>query len=219
MGTAVPNPSGVRGERPIHPKLTQHLKIGALVVLAILALYFVFGLTPEVWPNEYGAKADDVHWKLGMATGTAALLLLAGTLSVTPILRIRGNGGRRVHIPVRRALGVWTTSISMIHGALGLTLHSQGGNSTVHTSRSSVGRVSVAFSVLRYGSPVQRSLFSSYWRSSPTNQRCNVSASDDGSGSSVSCTPLLASSYSTSSVFNGGKAATGLSSWRPGSFR
>ncbi len=145
MGTTAPRSSGLTRGRATQTKLAHHKTIGAFVVLATLALYAVFGLTPEVWPGEYGAKADDAHWKLGMATGTVSLVLLAATLSVSPFLQLRGDGRRRVHVPVRRALGVWTTSISLIHGALGLTLHSQGwklyGPYLTLVRRSGVGRV------------------------------------------------------------------------------
>lgn len=126
-------------------KATQHFKIGSAVVLATAILYIAFGQSPEVWPGEYGPKADDVHWKLGMATGTTSLLLFAAALSVTPVLNTRGNVRRRVHIPIRRALGVWTASIALIHATLGITLHSEGwklyGPYLTLFRRTGVGRV------------------------------------------------------------------------------
>lgn len=125
--------------------MSQNLAIGSLVVVATAVAYLAFGQTPEVWPGEYGPKADDVHWKLGMATGTTSLILLAATLSVSPVLRLRGDVRRRVHVPIRRALGVWTASIAMIHAVLGLTIHSEGwrlyGPYLTLFRRSGVGRV------------------------------------------------------------------------------
>ena len=89
--------------------------------------YWLLRWTPEVWPDAaYGAKADDVHWKLGMATGSATLVLLAVTLSITPIRALRGAHRNPVHLPMRRAFGVWSAVGATIHAALGVTIHADG---------------------------------------------------------------------------------------------
>ncbi len=95
----------------------------ALVVLVFAALSV---LSEELWRNRAdGRKADSLHWRLSVSLALASLLLLAATMSIGPLRRLRG-ASVPVHLPWRRSLGVAAAVVGGIHVVFGITIHSTG---------------------------------------------------------------------------------------------
>ena len=107
--------------------MRRHAIAATTAALAVAALYLLLGLSTEWWPDRsYGRRGDDVHWKLSMATGTTAILLLAVSLTIGPIRRIRSGRRGPVHLPWRRAFGVWAAFTAWTHVVFGITIHATG---------------------------------------------------------------------------------------------
>ena len=103
-----------------------HLRVFMVAAATTAAVYWMLRWTPEEWPEaSYGRKADDVHWKLGMATGSTTLVLLAATLAIRPLRTLRGRR-TPIHVPLRRALGISSAIWAAAHSILGVTIHADG---------------------------------------------------------------------------------------------
>lgn len=121
-------PSGQRWGRGVGPRLrsSPHPRALSLAVAVTALVYWLLRWTPEEWPDaSYGPKADDVHWKLGMASGSATLVLLAATLAIRPLRTLRGRR-TPIHVPLRRALGIWSAIWAAVHSVFGVTIHAAG---------------------------------------------------------------------------------------------
>lgn len=93
----------------------------------IAGLFALLSLSTELWRLEsVGVKSDFTHWKLGVATGTTATMLLVTTLSIGPMRVLRRAKPNPVHIAWRRTTGIWTAIVAWIHVAFGITIHSPG---------------------------------------------------------------------------------------------
>lgn len=86
-----------------------------LVAIAIALTSMAYSATPP----------PDVRHRLSMATAYAALAFLAATLCLGPwnVLRRRPNP---VSFDLRRDLGIWAGTLSILHSAVGLTVHLRG---------------------------------------------------------------------------------------------
>lgn len=95
--------------------------IGAALVFGALTLW-----SDEFWRDRsFGRKADGLHWRFSVSTASVALVLLAISMTIGPIRRIRGLTVP-IHIPWRRTVGVSAAAIAWGHMLLGLTIHSPG---------------------------------------------------------------------------------------------
>ena len=104
----------------------RNLMAGLALLTVISVLYILMGFTTEVWEEEeFGARADDTHWRLSMATGTSALVFLSAALLVGPIRQLRDKP-TPAHIPWRRSLGVSASVAVLIHVSFGITIHADG---------------------------------------------------------------------------------------------
>lgn len=107
--------------------MKRHSIAAAASATIIAVLYWLLAYSPEVWSEEvFGARGDDPHWKLSMATGTTAVMMLGATLVIGPIRRLRTNRLGPVHLPWRRVLGVWSAFTAWVHVGLGATIHAEG---------------------------------------------------------------------------------------------
>lgn len=115
------------GAGAISTPARRHLIIALAALLSVAVLYLLLGLSPEWWPDRsYGPRAEDTHWRLSVATGSTAALLLGTTLIIGPIRRIRSGRSGAVHIPWRRVAGVWTAIVAWTHVMFGITIHADG---------------------------------------------------------------------------------------------
>lgn len=115
------------GASTISAPVRRHVTIALATLLSVAVLYLLLGLSPEWWPDRsYGPRAEDTHWRLSVATGSTAALLLGTTLVIGPIRRIRSDRTGAVHIPWRRVVGVWTAIVAWTHVTLGITIHADG---------------------------------------------------------------------------------------------
>jgi len=105
----------------------RHLLTLAAASTSIALIYSALGFSPEWWPDRsYGPRAEDVHWKLSVATGSTAVLLLGTTLCIGPIRRFRSGRAGPVHLPTRRVIGVWSAVVAWVHVVFGVTIHAAG---------------------------------------------------------------------------------------------
>jgi sulfoxide reductase heme-binding subunit YedZ len=105
----------------------RHLIVAATALVCGIVVYLLLGLSPEWWPDRsYGPRSEDTHWRLSVATGSTAVLLLGTTLTIGPVRRIRSGRAGSVHIPWRRVVGVWTAISAWTHLIFGITIHADG---------------------------------------------------------------------------------------------
>ncbi|MBT8201907.1 MAG: ferric reductase-like transmembrane domain-containing protein [Acidimicrobiia bacterium] len=115
---------GVIRERTRSRAASGHAVAGATAVLTFLLVLIWTGWTPERWVDVDSAKADSWNWRLSIASADASLVLLAVTLGIGPVRVLRG-GRPRTHIPARRAFGVWSGGLALIHVAFALFIHAE----------------------------------------------------------------------------------------------
>ncbi len=90
-------------------------------------MFATLSQSSELWRDEsYGRKADGTHWKLSVATGSIALVLLGLTLSIGPIRAWRRGRQNPIHIRWRRTIDIRTGIVAWVHVGLGITIHSPG---------------------------------------------------------------------------------------------
>jgi len=108
-------------------RLKRHaIVVGTSVVIGTV-IYQLLGFNPEWWPDRsFGRRADDVHWKSSVSTGSTAMLLLGTTLSIGPLQRLRTGRKGPIHIPWRRTVGVWAAVVAWTHVLFGVTIHADG---------------------------------------------------------------------------------------------
>ncbi len=107
---------------------SRHVVVAAATATATVLIYFLLDvLSTELWVDtSLGRKADGELWRYNVATGTVALILVVITLSIGPVRVLLGRERRPVHLPWRRATGVWAAVFSVLHLPGGLTVHSRG---------------------------------------------------------------------------------------------
>lgn len=91
----------------------QTLAIGLVTVACVVVL-------AVAWSGERR------YAMLSLATGYTAALLLAATLLVTPLYRLRRRRPAPPHLPLRRRLGVHAAILAGIHMALSFPVHMGG---------------------------------------------------------------------------------------------
>jgi len=122
-----PQIGGIDPKRAGLAHLGRYAAVGGAALLTTFYIYLALGLTPEWWPDRsFGPRAADVHWKLSVATGSTAMILLGTTLAIGPIRNIRRGKRGPIHIPWRRVTGVWTAVAAWTHLVFGITIHADG---------------------------------------------------------------------------------------------
>lgn len=107
---------------------TRHAIVALGAAAAAVVIYLALGFSTELWVDaSLGRKADGALWRFNVATGSVSTILLVVTLSIGPIRVLRG-GRRAVHLPWRRATGVWAALFALLHLPGGLAVHSRGWN-------------------------------------------------------------------------------------------
>jgi sulfoxide reductase heme-binding subunit YedZ len=89
--------------------VTHHLPLAALSAVAVVGIF-------------YALPGDDPKFKLSMATAYTGLLLLAVVLLLGP-LRVLRRQPNPVSTDVRRDVAIWAGAVSILHVAVGLTVH------------------------------------------------------------------------------------------------
>ena len=106
----------------------RHVVVAAAAVGFMLAVFVGLNLSTEFWRDaSAGRKADGLHWRLSVSTGSTALLLLGVSLALGPIRSLRKPGSSPpLTLWWRRATGIWAAVFAAIHSVLGVTIHSNG---------------------------------------------------------------------------------------------
>ena len=104
-----------------------HLVVATASVATAAAVLVTASLSTETWGSPDAVKSNGLLWRFNIATGLVALALLVITLSIGPLLTLRGTSRRRrVHHAWRRATGVWCAVFALAHVPGGLAIHSSG---------------------------------------------------------------------------------------------
>jgi DMSO/TMAO reductase YedYZ heme-binding membrane subunit len=92
-----------------------------------LLVFLALNLSTELWRDaSAGRKADGLHWRFSVSTGSTSLLLLGVSLTLGPIRSLRKPATRPLTQWWRRATGIWAAIFAAIHSVLGVTIHSNG---------------------------------------------------------------------------------------------
>ena len=105
--------------------IVRHVIVGGASVCAVLLIIALTELSTEDWGRPDQLKRDGLLWQFNVATGTVAVALLVVTLSIHPLRTLRGRT-TPVHLPWRRATGVWSAVLVAAHIPGGLAIHSSG---------------------------------------------------------------------------------------------
>ncbi len=98
------------------------LSVG-LAALAGFCLFLVLtGFSPERWVDNEDLKATSWLWRLSVSAADTSLVLLIVALLIGPINVLRG-GQPRVHVPLRRTVGVWAGGFAIGHVSLAVFVH------------------------------------------------------------------------------------------------
>ena len=119
---------GVGPSRVRTRQRNRHLVVAAVAVGFMLTVFVGLNLSTEFWRDaSAGRKADGLHWRFSVATGSTALLLLGVSLAQGPIRSLRRPGTRPPLTQLwRRATGIWAAVFAAIHSVFGITIHSDG---------------------------------------------------------------------------------------------
>lgn len=98
--------------------LKNHLPLAIACLLATALLYWFIGF----WLNATEPKS--FYFRLSMATGDVALVLLVATLSIGTI-NILGGKSNPISSDWRRDLGIWCGIFALIHFIAGWNVHMQ----------------------------------------------------------------------------------------------
>lgn len=112
----------------IRKSTRRHLMVGGISLFIGTAIFFALQFfSTEIWRDaSNGRKANGLHWRLGVATGSTALGLMATTLIIGP-LRVRSSSRHpAINRPMRRTTGQWAAGVAWLHVLFGITIHSEG---------------------------------------------------------------------------------------------
>ncbi len=102
----------------------RRLACGGTAVGLFLVFFALLSVTPEMWVDHPGLKADSLRWRTSTALADTTLVLLAATLVYGPLRTWRG-ALRVPHLPWRRTLALTAASTAMAHVVIGLGVHGE----------------------------------------------------------------------------------------------
>lgn len=105
----------------------RHLVVGTASACAVVLLMIVTEFSTETWGSPQHLKSHGLLWQFNVSTGLVAVALLVITLVIGPVRTLRGRR-RVVHLPWRRATGVWAFLLVAMHVPGGLAIHTSGWN-------------------------------------------------------------------------------------------
>lgn len=112
----------------IQKSTRRHLMVGGISLLIGTVIFFSLQFfSTEIWRDaSNGRKANGLHWRLGVATGSTALGLMATTLIIGPLRVLSSSRRPAINRPLRRTTGQWAAGVAWLHVLFGITIHSEG---------------------------------------------------------------------------------------------
>lgn len=114
----------MRAMLSLPPKRRQrHWQLALIAIGCVLLLYFVFGLSTEMWlDHSYGMKSSSFEWRMSMALGYTAVIFLGITLGIGPLNALRCRP-TPPHSYLRRDIGIWAGLLALVHVVFGASIH------------------------------------------------------------------------------------------------